>query len=219
MFLKEKVVLKTLRFHKRLRKKEQRRFQQEQDILKKINHTSFPKFYDNGFIQGKIPYFTMEFKKGKTLEECLFDDLYRWSEKQTFYFGVKLVELVAYLHSNNIAHRDLHIPNMMLVDQQPIIIDFGLAIAATQDDLKSFQSDFAGIGQILLFLFYSTFEPANNKERSWQEELPISKEAKHIIKKLLAIEEPFKDCYQIKEAFLQQIEIEEDKECHFFKKH
>ncbi|MGP7815953.1 protein kinase domain-containing protein [Niallia sp. 01092] len=208
---KEDVVLKTLRFHKRLRKKEQQRFQQEQEILQKIEHKSFPSFYDSGFIDGKIPYFTMEFKKGKTLEKYLFDDQNKWNEKQTFLFGLELLELVDYLHSNEIAHRDLHIPNIIMVNNRPNIIDFGLAAICKNNDDSMFQYDFTGIGHILLFLFYSTYEPENNKkETSWQEELPISDEAKHIIKKLLTIEEPFKNSHQLKKAFIQQINLEEE---------
>ncbi|WP_445491148.1 serine/threonine protein kinase [Niallia sp. 03133] len=207
------VVLKTLRFHKRIIKKEYQRFQQEQKILQRIEHASFPSFYDSGFIHGKIPYFTMEFKSGKTLEKCLFDEQSKWNDKQTFYFGLQLLELIEYLHTNHIVHRDLHIPNIIMVNSHPSIIDFGLATLCDQNKPTLHQYDFAGLGNILLFLFYSTYELSNdnNKERSWQDELPLSSDAKLIIKRLLAIEEPFKDCNQIKNAFQQQLRIEEEK--------
>ncbi|PKG24020.1 serine/threonine protein kinase [Niallia nealsonii] len=200
---KQEVVLKTLRLHKRIRKKEKKRFQQEQDILLSLNSSSFPKFYDRGFIDGSIPYFTMEFINGKTMEAWLFDEKRKWSEKQVFQFGLKLVELVDMLHKNQIVHRDIHLPNLIVANNQLKLIDFGLAKKCTREEADLFADDFFGIGQILLFLFYSSYEPGDKqKEKSWQEELQLTGEAQTLLKKLLAIEEPFRNCQQIKRALL-----------------
>lgn len=196
-------MLKTLRLHKRIRKKEQMRFQQEQDILQSLNTSSFPKFYDRGFINGKIPYFTMELIKGKTLEAWLFDEKQKWSEKQAFQFGLKLVELVDILHKNHIVHRDIHLPNLIVADNQLKLIDFGLAKKWERDEAYLLADDFFGIGQILLFLLYSSYEPRNKqKEKSWQQELQLTREAETLLKKLLALEAPFYNCQQIKKALL-----------------
>jgi len=201
--LQKEVVLKTLRWHKRIRKKEQIRFQNEQDILQSLESSFFPKFYDNGCIYGNIPYFTMEWMKGKTLEAWLFDEKQKWKNNQVFQFALKLVEMVDILHQNQIVHRDIHLPNLIIVNNQLKLIDFGLAKIWRKGEESLLADDFFGIGQILLFLFYSSYEPKHKqKEKSWEEELPLTSETKKLLKKLLGIEAPFDSCQQIKEALL-----------------
>jgi hypothetical protein len=55
------------------------------------------------------------------------------------------------------------------------------------------------LGHFLLFLLYSNFSlPENKRETSWDQELDISNEAKHIIRRLLQIETEYGNCAEIR---------------------
>lgn len=214
---KIKVVLKMLRFHKRLSKKNKNDFQLEQSILKELNSNNFPDFIENGYCDQK-PFFIMEFINGKTFQELIFEEGKVYNEVESFVLGYKLILLMNVLHNHGIVHRDLRIPNIMVVDGNIKIIDFGLARKMAQGKTSkvnfnkirreiSILSDYYSLGHFLLFLLYSGYKPSNEnkKESSWEEELNISKESKRLIRKLLAIEEPYSNSRDLVQDFFSII--------------
>lgn len=209
-YLEKKVVLKLVRFHKRITKKGLLIHQYEVKILKSLQHYSFPTVYDVG-MWGRIPFFTMEFIQGKTFEQLIFIDGQRFTEKESLAFGLKLLERIEYLHNKGIVHRDLRIPNIMLEGDNLKVIDFGLAKWLSHADNKkrelkseiSPQADYFQLGHFLLFLLYSHYETnGSEKERPWDEELSISIETKQLIKRLLQVDEPFETLNELKTCFL-----------------
>lgn len=203
------VVLKFLRKHKMIFKAEMNSFKQEQDILQFLNYRYFPEFYEKGEFGG-IPYFTMEFVNGKTFEQLIFQEGKIFSEKEAFQVGNQLLYIIEYLHHKKIVHRDIRIPNVMYVENQIKLIDFGLARRFDEKHLPKLDldhikkmvapvSDYYALGHFLLFLLYSTYEPDGTiQEKSWDVELNLTDSARRIIQKLLAIEDPYQSCDEIR---------------------
>lgn len=207
---KQHQVLKALRVHKRMKKSGRRGFEQEIELLKSIHHPGFPKYYSNG-IYKNIPFYTMEYIEGKNFEQLIFQAGRKYTEDAAFYVAFQLLDLIDFLHENEIIHRDIRIPNVIASGSKIRLIDLGLSRRVSQEvdrnvKLKRHvrkemnpQADFYGLGHFLLFLLYSNFSfPNRTKESSWEEELEISHNAKQIIKRLLQIENPYVSCSEIK---------------------
>lgn len=220
----KKKVLKALRLHKRRTKSGRRGFELEKELLSSIDHPGFPKYYEGGTYQ-KIPFYTMEFINGKNFEQLIFSEEWVIPEREAFQYASKLLNHLEYLHTHNIIHRDIRIPNVILDGSKIRLIDLGLSRNANQSDrfrYKSrnlrkevnFQADFYGLGHFLLFLLYSNFSfQKNAKEKSWEEELDISIGAKHIIRRLLQIGPAYESCAQIQadiQKLILQLGGEED---------
>lgn len=206
-------VLKSLRLHKRLTRRGRESFMREAELLQSFCHPAIPKFYCIGEHQG-VPYFTMEQIHGKTFEQLIFEDGKTYSEHQAFTIGMKIIRIIGYIHSSGIVHRDIRIPNVMVQGSELKLIDFGLARSLERNPnprrrkpanlLKeaSYQSDFYGLGHLILFLLYSGFEAGENqKELCWEEELKLPSFSTFVIRKLLQEEKPYQGWKDIYEDF------------------
>lgn len=206
----QKKVLKALRLHKRITPAGRKGFALEKKLLSSIDHPGFPKYFEDG-IYKNIPFFTMEFIDGKTFEQLIFSEGRKISEIEAFKIMDDLLQYIEYLHSQNIIHRDIRIPNVLLEGSKIRLIDLGLAVhlrgeknvrAANDWDIRregSQRADFYGLGHFLLFLLYSNYSfDKYEEEKSWSEELNISSESKQIIKRLLQIEPAYEHCTQIR---------------------
>lgn len=205
-------VLKLLRLHKRIFKAGKIAFEKEQQLLKEMDRSFFPAFYEKGE-HHSTPFFTMEYVNGKTFEQLIFEEGKTYSEKEAFQIGLQLLHIIDWLHHNRIVHRDIRIPNVMITENQLKLIDFGLARRFNANHLPSFHldhikkvispiSDFYALGHFLLFLLYSTYELEDKTEKSWEEELGLSDSAHRILRKLLAIDAPYQSCKEIEKDFL-----------------
>ncbi|MFB6466136.1 serine/threonine protein kinase [Cytobacillus sp. Hz8] len=209
------VVLKTLRLHKRLTKRGRKGFLREMEILNQFLHLQFPHFYERGIYQS-IPYFTMEYMKGRTFEQLIFQDGKVFTEREAFQKGLELLSLMRVLHQKGIIHRDIRIPNVILDDGQLKLIDFGLAAYIEDVPNKSKWktvrraanplSDYYALGHFLLFLLYSQYDSKESKkEQSWEVELQISEDGKQIIKRLLLTSIPYNSIDEIEKDIIQII--------------
>lgn len=207
---KQKKVLKALRIHKRITKSGKSSFELEKNLLKSIKHPGFPEYFEDGTYKN-IPFYTMEYIEGKNFEQLIFHDGQKYSEIEAFKIANELLELINYLHEHQLIHRDIRIPNVISTGSEIVLIDLGLARKCNQGigghkmpkrNLRKEvnpQADFYGLGHFLLFLLYSNFYfPKKKKESSWEEELEISYHAKHIISRLLQIEDCYESCAQVK---------------------
>lgn len=210
-------VLKALRLHKRKTNAGVNGFELEKKMLISMKHPGFPRYYEDG-IYKKIPFYTMEYIHGKNFEQLIFSDGWKISEAEAFTIADELLQQIDYLHSRNIIHRDIRIPNVLLEGSSIRLIDLGLARPiqykrhlSKRIELRkglSCQTDFYGLGHFLLFLLYSNFSfPEKAKEKSWEEELDISNQAKHILKRLLQIEPAYDHCHQVKSDITNLIQL------------
>ncbi|MBP9089960.1 protein kinase [bacterium] len=106
------------------------RFKAEAKTLASLNHSSLVKVYDLGIHENTIPYYSMDFLQGQSLEEILVKDG-PLPLKLALAIFVEVLDGLAYAHRNGIVHRDLKPGNIMLctVDgaQAVKILDFGIS--------------------------------------------------------------------------------------------
>ena len=57
--------------------------------------------------------------------------------------------------------------------------------------------DYYDLGEILLYLLYTTYTSKNKKALPWTEELSLEKETVHLLKRLLQINEPYTNTSEI----------------------
>lgn len=206
----QEIVLKALRLHKRLTRSGRNGFELEKELLMSINHAGFPNYFEEGCYK-KIPFYTMEYIDGKNFEQLIFSEEMKISEKEAFKIVMDLLNSIEYLHNHHIIHRDIRIPNVIFDGARIRLIDLGLGRYCNQKESGhrsigrnirkeiNYQADFYGLGHFLLFLLYSNFSfDKKTKEKSWDEELEISHEAKNIIRKLLQIEPAYETSSQIR---------------------
>lgn len=213
------LVLKQLRKYKMLEESGRNSFKREANILKALNNSAFPTFYEH-FEENDKQFIVMEYKKGNTFEEIIFRENISFTESAAFKELYQILHLVKHIHELGFIHRDLRIPNILKNDNEYYIIDFGLA-RKLEDQTSlfeekanhlekqlyrevAFKSDFYALGHFLLFLLYSSFEPLSKKKRTWEEELQITPFAKKILRKMLQLDEPYTEV---------QILINDVKEC------
>ncbi|MBZ5749224.1 serine/threonine protein kinase [Metabacillus rhizolycopersici] len=201
-------VLKQLRKYKMLMESGRQAFKREANILKSLSHRAFPSFIEQ-FEENEKQFIVMEYKCGKTFEDLIFQDNISFSETEAFKELYHILLLVKHIHENGYVHRDLRIPNILKDVDDYYIIDFGLTRKLNdQNSIEeetvmhmekrlfrevATKSDFYALGHFLLFLLYSRYEPVSKKKRSWEEELSISIHAKKVIRKMLQIDEPYKE--------------------------
>lgn len=198
------VVIKQLRKTRRKMQEKIQSFQREAVILRRLQHPQIPALYET-FIERGVPHLVMEYISGETIETLIFDKGKTYTEQESFQLLRDVLDVVEYIHANEIVHRDLRIPNILFRDGNVFIIDFGLArffheqiphveTYVLEKKLRrkiDVKSDFYALGHFTLFLLYSSYEPTTDEERSWEEELSISEHARFILRKMLQIDEPY----------------------------
>jgi serine/threonine protein kinase, bacterial len=204
----ENTVVKQLRPSKRRHKKEIELFENEISVLRRLNHQNIPGLCDTFSNDGHL-FYAMSFIDGDNLEDEIFYHKKSFNEKEALHILAQLLELVDYLHKSEIYHQDLRIPNLLLKNNELFLIDFGLAKHAVVKEPSSSSSheqewiqemklqDYYDLGEILLYLLYTTYTSKNKKALPWTEELSLEKETVHLLKRLLQINEPYANSSEI----------------------
>ncbi|MFZ0446966.1 MAG: protein kinase [Bacillus sp. (in: firmicutes)] len=205
---KENTVVKQLRPSKRRNKKEIELFENEISVLCRLNHQNIPVLYET-FSLDKHLFYVMSFIEGDNLEDEIFYHKKSFNEREALGILAQLLELVDYLHNKDIYHQDLRIPNLLLKNTELFLIDFGLAKHGVVNEQSPSSSqeqewiqeiklqDYYDLGEILLYLLYTTYTSKNKKALPWTEELSLEKETVHLLKRLLQINEPYTNSSEI----------------------
>ncbi len=209
----EIVVLKHIRKSKNKDQKVVNFFRNEMNILSRLSHPSIPRFDQRLYVDDQ-PYYCMEYIEGETLDALIFQHGRIFTVYESILFLRKLVEVISYLHSNNIIHRDIRLPNLIYVSGTPYLIDFGQAREITNPSLDlfetndhynkelrftrtvSFESDYYLLGQLFLYMLYSGYQP-EKEEKSWDEELKLEPQLCNMIRRMLQIDPPYSNISEI----------------------
>lgn len=193
----QKVVLK--KFKPKFFKQNKQEKICEAVILSKLNDFRIPKLL--GIINKDGFYaFVLELKEGTTVKELLFSNGYKFSQEEFFEIGLKLIKIIELLHRNGIVHRDIRIPNVIINEKEVYLIDFGLA-RFVNNQKYIHNIDFSYLGDFLIYLLYSSFEPAK-KKLPWYEELPLDYKQKLFLKRLLGLDTLYETINHIERDFI-----------------
>lgn len=173
----------------------------EQEILSSINHPSIPKIVDT--IKNDNFYaYILEYKKGKTVEDIIFGDNHMFTPVEIYKVGIKLIDIIKYLHERNIVHRDIRVPNVIINEEEVYLIDFGLARLV--DDERYIPSvDFSYLGHLFLHMYYSSFKKTSKKSKPWHDELKLSDSELKFLKKLLGLDSIYSSIYDVERDFYE----------------
>ncbi len=106
------------------------RFQSEARVASKLRHQNIATIYDFG-LSGTIPYLSMEFVEGETLQERLSDSG-PLSMDETLDVLIQVCEALVHAHSIGIVHRDIKPDNIIVSSLaggrvNAKVLDFGVA--------------------------------------------------------------------------------------------
>jgi serine/threonine-protein kinase len=117
-----------------------RRFEQERQILARLQHPNIARLLDGGLAPDGRPYFAMEYVEGEPITE--------YCDARALPIGARLAlfdrvcEAVAYAHRNLVVHRDLKPSNILVTagddGEKPSVklLDFGIARLLEHDGPK-----------------------------------------------------------------------------------
>ncbi len=103
-----------------------RRFQQEREILARLEHPNIARLLDAGTTDDRVPFLAMEYVEGLPIDDyCNIHNLNLNSRLDLFR---KVCSAVNFAHRNLIVHRDLKPSNILVnVDGNPKLLDFGIS--------------------------------------------------------------------------------------------
>lgn len=173
----------------------------EQEILSSIDHPSIPKIVDTIKNQNIYAY-VLEYKNGKTIEHMIFEENHIFTSSEIYNVGIKLIDIIKYLQERNIVHRDIRVPNVVIDEEDVYLIDFGLARLVNNERYIP-SIDFWYFGDLLIHLYYSSFKKKDRKSKPWYEELELTEKEMMFLKKLMGIEEKYKNIIDVEKEFLE----------------
>lgn len=107
-----------------------RDFQKEARRMNSLNHPNIVKVYEN-FEENNTAYYVMQYVEGGNLRTKVKNSRNgRLTEKDAMSILIGVAKALDYLHNNRILHLDVKPDNIVLVNGQPMLIDFGLAKAS-----------------------------------------------------------------------------------------
>ena len=102
-----------------------RRFRAERQILANLEHPHIARLLDGGTTDDGRPYFVMEYVEGEAI------DRYCASRRLSLAVRLELVETVCevvhFAHQNLVVHCDLKPANVLVSEQGPKLLDFGIS--------------------------------------------------------------------------------------------
>ncbi len=128
--LKKHVALKVLRIDLAKSRATVRRFLREVALAHSVTHPNVVRIYDTGEAHG-LPYFSMEYLQGQTLDELIDlaqrNDSPAMTLREVREFSYEILSGLEAAHQAGIVHRDLKPANVMLTHRGAIVMDFGVA--------------------------------------------------------------------------------------------
>ncbi len=109
------------------------RFEREVQVLGQLNHPNIVRIHDSGTTPDGSFFYVMDYISGRPLDEILRDPD-RPGIDESLRLFTKICDAVNAAHLKGVIHRDIKPANVRLdVNNEPIVVDFGLAKIATPD--------------------------------------------------------------------------------------
>src|SRR5215213_2419569 len=124
------VALKVLRDHVCADPEARARLRREVETLRRV-HSPHVAEVLGADLDGERPYLATRFVPGRTLEEHVRADGPLVTE-DVVRIGLVLAEALDSIHRAGVVHRDVKPANVLLLDGDPVIVDFGIAHLADQ---------------------------------------------------------------------------------------
>ncbi len=105
------------------------RFLSEIRVTANLQHPNLLPLFDSGAVDGLL-YYVMPFVDGESLRARL-DREKQLPVDEAIRISVAIANALDYAHSHGVIHRDLKPENILLQANQPVIADFGIALAVS----------------------------------------------------------------------------------------
>jgi serine/threonine-protein kinase len=114
----------------------------------KLNHPNILPVYEFGLHNDEVHFIAMPFVQGRTLRDRISTGTMTPGEAASL--TLTLAKAVAHAHERDILHRDLKPSNILLDENQnPLIMDFGLAVDLSSDGQLTRSSQILGTPQFM----------------------------------------------------------------------
>lgn len=114
-----------------------RRFEDERQILARLQHPNIARLLDGGISESGLPYFTLEYAEGKPITNYCDENNLTIEERLELF--KKVCEAVLYAHQNLVIHRDIKPGNILVQEDGTVkLLDFGIAKVFEEDDDQKF---------------------------------------------------------------------------------
>lgn len=110
-----------------------RRFEDERQILARLQHPNIARLLDGGISDSGLPYFTLEYVEGKPITDYCDENNLTIEERLELF--KKVCEAVLYAHQNLVIHRDIKPGNILVQEDGTVkLLDFGIAKVFEDDE-------------------------------------------------------------------------------------
>jgi serine/threonine protein kinase len=103
-----------------------RRLAREVDTMRRVHSPHVAEIIDAD-VTAERPYIVTQYVPGRTLEQIVLEDAGPLSGRPLQRLATGLAKALTAIHAAGVIHRDLKPGNVMFLDGEPILIDFGIA--------------------------------------------------------------------------------------------
>lgn len=170
----------------------------EQEILGSLAHERIPRLVAR-ISTTRFNGYVLEYKEGKTFEELIYTENHIFQREEILAAGHQLIQILKFLHSRGVVHRDIRVPNTIYHQEKVYVVDFGLS--RWIDQKYTADIDFSFLGDFLLHLYYTSYEGNSSKSRPWYEELNLTQLEMRLLKRLLGIEFRYRNIDEVESDY------------------
>ncbi|MCU0313085.1 MAG: protein kinase, partial [Solirubrobacteraceae bacterium] len=106
------------------------RFRREASAAAGLQHQHVVAVYDRGEWDGTY-YIAMEYLDGRSLKQLITEHA-PMDPSHAIGYAIQILRAARFAHRRGVIHRDLKPENILLPDGQPLVADFGIALAVSK---------------------------------------------------------------------------------------
>jgi eukaryotic-like serine/threonine-protein kinase len=106
------------------------RFMSEIQVMANLHHPNLLPLFDSGEAGGLL-FYVMPFIEGETLRERLVRER-QLGVDESIRIAAAIASALDYAHRHDVIHRDLKPENILMHEGQPLVMDFGIALAVSK---------------------------------------------------------------------------------------